>query len=37
MSILEGYTYFLLPRLVLAIGYGTLGLTRRAQRQKPAE
>ncbi len=37
MTPLEIYTYFVLPGLLLAIGVGTVWLTRRDQRQTPAE
>jgi hypothetical protein len=38
MTPLETYTYFVLPVIVLAIGIGTVWLTRgRGQRHTPAE
>ena len=37
MSVLEIYSYFILPLLVLAIGFGTLWLTGRKRHHTPAE
>jgi len=37
MTPLETYTYFVLPALVLAIGFGTVWLTRHDQRHTPAK
>ena len=38
MTVLEIYVYFVLPALVLGIGFGTLWLTRRPDRRStPAE
>jgi hypothetical protein len=38
MTVLEIYVYFMLPVIVLGIGFGTLWLTRRADRRStPAE
>lgn len=37
MSVLELYTYFVLPFIVLGIGFGTLWLTRGPDTRAPAE
>ncbi|MDF3060312.1 MAG: hypothetical protein K0S06_421 [Microvirga sp.] len=37
MTVLEIYVYFVLPALVLGIGFGTLWLTRPDRRSTPAE
>ena len=37
MSVLEGYTYFVLPLLVLGIGFGALWLTRQQDRHTNPE
>jgi len=37
MSVLEAYTYFVPPAIVLATGFGTLWLTGRDRCATPAE